>query len=90
MRRVPLRLVEIVGKLVLGATVHRRHLALNALTEEKLGGRVDGESEEDGLDIGVGGPTGSTVNRQGHHGLLNMVFFQIQLTDLVASKLRPQ
>ena len=90
MRRVPLRLVEIVGKLVLGATVHRRHLTLNALTEQELGGRVDGESEEDGLDVSVGGPTSSTINGQGDHSLLNMVFLQIQLTDLLASKLRSQ
>lgn len=90
MRRVPLRFVEIVGKLVLGATIHRCHLTLNALTEQELGGRVDGESEEDGLDVSVGGPTSSTINGQGHHSLLNMVFLQIQLTDLLASKLRSQ
>lgn len=64
-------------------------MALDTFSEKELSRGVDGQTEEDGLDVGGGGPA---VGRDGQrlHGLLDMLLFQIQLTDLFTGKLRSQ
>lgn len=87
LRTEPLRLVKVERKLVVNAVLDRGRLALDTLAEQELGSRVDGEPEEDGLDIGVASPA-RRIDRQGHHGFLHMAFLQIQLTDLIPGELR--
>lgn len=90
LRAEPLRLVEVVGKLVIHVVFYRCYLAVDTLAKQELRSRVDSKAEEDGLNVGVPGPTSLLVDRKSLHSILNMTFFQIQLTDLIPSKLRSQ
>lgn len=59
LRADPLGLVEVVGEGVFGSVqvVESAKLALDAFTEEQFCGGVDGQAEEDGLDVSCGGPS---------------------------------
>lgn len=88
LRTEPLRLVEVVRKLVIHIVHDGSHLAVHTLTKKEFRSRVDSKTEEDSLNIGIASPTTLLVNRKSLHRILNMTFLQIQLTNLVPRKLR--
>lgn len=90
LRTEPLRLVEVVRKLVIHIVRHGCHLTVDALTKQEFRSRVDSQTKEDSLNIGVAGPTTFLINRKSLHRILNMTFLQIQLANLIPRELRPQ
>lgn len=89
--RVPLAAVELGREVVLGngAIAEGGGLALDALAEEELSRGVHGQAEEDGLDVGGGGPAGG-VDGHGFHGDLDVTLLEIEVADLVAGELRTE
>lgn len=89
---VPLTAVELGREVILGngAVAEGGGLALDTLAEEEVGRGVHGQAEEDGLDVGGGGPAGGGVDGHGSHGDLDVTLLEIEVADLVAGELRTE
>lgn len=91
--KVPLGVVKVLGEI--GGEGTRRFtlkgskLAVARLSEEHLGGGIQGQAEEDGLNVGFG-PALLIRLGDDSHGVLYMSFLEAEVANLVASKLRSQ
>jgi hypothetical protein len=64
----------------------RRNLRLHRLSKEKLGGRIEGQAEEQWGEIDLGGPARGIDWEMLHH-VLDVGFFEFEVRDLVAGEL---
>lgn len=61
-------------------------LTIDALAKEKLACRIDGQAEEESLDVELGSPTGLCLGDDLEE-VLDMAFLEFEVGDLIADKI---